>query len=48
MNYYEAKFQREKKPIPKDWVVVPGGLRGEFSLLHLPCLPFKKSSRVKK
>lgn len=33
MNEYEAKFEREAKQRPKDWIIVPG--REGFKLVYL-------------
>lgn len=34
MNYYEAKFARERKERPADWLIVEGS-RGFFKLLRV-------------
>lgn len=34
MTYYQAKFERERKARPQDWVVVPAG-RSAFSLIYI-------------
>lgn len=34
MNYYEAKFAREAKERPADWLIVEGS-RGFFKLLRV-------------
>ncbi len=40
MNAYDAKFAREAKENPTDWIIAPAG-RGRFKLVHLP--PRKES-----
>lgn len=34
MNYYEAKFAREAKPRPTDWLIIEGS-RGFFKLIQV-------------
>lgn len=38
MNYYDAKFAREAKENPTDWIIVPAG-RGEVNLVHIGPAP---------
>lgn len=33
MTYYQAKFLREQKPIPSDWLIVPEN--GLFALIYI-------------
>ena len=33
LNYYEAKFQRDKKEHPMEWIITPNG-DGTFRLAH--------------
>lgn len=35
MNYYEAKFAREAKENPTDWIIAPNG-RGGYRLIEIP------------
>ena len=37
MNYYKAKFEREKKDNPTDWVILPDMMRtgGQVSLVFI-------------
>lgn len=36
MNYYEAKFTRENKDRPMDWVIVPNGVGGYMVICIAP------------
>ena len=38
MNYYEAKFEREKKAHPTCWIIVPNG-RGRVNLVRIALDP---------
>jgi len=38
MNYYDAKFAREAKENPTDWIIVPAG-RGEVNLVRIGPAP---------
>lgn len=35
MNYYEAKFERESKSKPGDWILVPDSLTGGYRLAYV-------------
>ena len=35
-GYYNAKFAREAKPKPTDWIIVPSIRVGYYSLVELP------------
>ena len=37
MKYYQAKFEREAKENPLDWIIAPAG-RGKVRLIKLPSL----------
>lgn len=35
MGYYEAKFARERKENPCEWVIFPLGFTGCYTLVHI-------------
>lgn len=37
MGYYEAKFARQAKPKPKNWLIIPVGLN-QYKLENVPWL----------
>jgi len=45
MNYYAAKFQRQAKPDPRDWLIVPNGRQGDYILFYVGVLKDEKPKR---